>query len=161
MKSYVLVLVSAATALMASGCGGVPRMEPGDTGTDSPIDTPVDGVVDGTDPDSAVDADAGDDGDPELPPADCSSNADCVPYEDGNPCNGTLVCNEYTGLCEVDPTTVVSCPPSVSVCDRRVCNPDSGVCEHVLAEAGTPGAGRSTGCHLHFGVSGAPNPFAR
>ncbi|MFH1582350.1 MAG: M23 family metallopeptidase [bacterium] len=26
---------------------------------------------------------------------------------------------------------------------------------------GTPGAGSSTGCHLHFGVSGARNPFAR
>jgi len=24
---------------------------------------------------------------------------------------------------------------------------------------GTPGAGNSTGCHLHFGVSGARNPF--
>ena len=28
-------------------------------------------------------------------------------------------------------------------------------------QPGTPGAGRSTGCHLHFGVSGARNPFAR
>lgn len=26
---------------------------------------------------------------------------------------------------------------------------------------GTPGAGLSTGCHVHFGVSGARNPFAR
>lgn len=26
---------------------------------------------------------------------------------------------------------------------------------------GTPGAGLSSGCHLHFGVSGARNPFAR
>ncbi len=26
---------------------------------------------------------------------------------------------------------------------------------------GTPGAGRSTGCHVHFGVTGARNPFAR
>ena len=25
----------------------------------------------------------------------------------------------------------------------------------------TPGAGNSTGCHLHFGVNGAKNPFAR
>lgn len=28
-------------------------------------------------------------------------------------------------------------------------------------QPGTPGAGKSTGCHLHFGVSGARNPFAR
>lgn len=28
-------------------------------------------------------------------------------------------------------------------------------------QPGTPGAGMSTGCHLHFGVSGAKNPFAR
>jgi len=26
---------------------------------------------------------------------------------------------------------------------------------------GTPGAGNSTGCHVHFGVSGARNPFAQ
>jgi len=28
-------------------------------------------------------------------------------------------------------------------------------------QPGTPGAGLSTGCHLHFGVSGAKNPFAK
>jgi len=28
-------------------------------------------------------------------------------------------------------------------------------------QPGTPGAGKSTGCHLHFGVTGARNPFAR
>ena len=28
-------------------------------------------------------------------------------------------------------------------------------------QPGTPGVGLSTGCHLHFGVSGAKNPFAR
>jgi len=28
-------------------------------------------------------------------------------------------------------------------------------------QPGTPGAGKSTGCHLHFGVTGAKNPFAK
>lgn len=28
-------------------------------------------------------------------------------------------------------------------------------------QPGTPGAGMSTGCHVHFGVTGARNPFAR
>ena len=28
-------------------------------------------------------------------------------------------------------------------------------------QPGTPGAGKSTACHLHFGVSGARNPFAK
>jgi len=28
-------------------------------------------------------------------------------------------------------------------------------------QPGTPGAGMSTGCHLHFGVTGAKNPFAK
>lgn len=28
-------------------------------------------------------------------------------------------------------------------------------------QPGTPGAGKSTGCHVHFGVSGARNPFAK
>lgn len=27
--------------------------------------------------------------------------------------------------------------------------------------SGTPGAGKSTGCHVHFGVTGARNPFAK
>lgn len=31
----------------------------------------------------------------------------------------------------------------------------------VGGQPGTSGAGRSTGCHLHFGVQGAKNPFAR
>lgn len=31
----------------------------------------------------------------------------------------------------------------------------------VGGQPGTPGAGRSTGCHVHFGVTGASNPFAR
>lgn len=31
----------------------------------------------------------------------------------------------------------------------------------VGGKPGTPGAGLSTGCHLHFGVTGAKNPFAR
>jgi len=31
----------------------------------------------------------------------------------------------------------------------------------VGGQPGTPGAGMSTGCHLHFGVRGAINPFAR
>lgn len=31
----------------------------------------------------------------------------------------------------------------------------------VGGQSGTPGAGLSTGCHLHFGVSGARNPFAQ
>ena len=31
----------------------------------------------------------------------------------------------------------------------------------VGGQPGTPGAGKSTGCHVHFGVTGARNPFAK
>lgn len=34
------------------------------------------------------------------------------------------------------------------------------VIAYVGGEPGTPGAGRSTGCHVHFQVMGAANPFA-
>jgi len=57
---------------------------------------------------------------------DCVSNEDCWPLEDGDFCNGFLMCKD--GACVPDPSTVVTCPPSVP-CAPNVCNPDTGYCE--------------------------------
>ncbi|MBM4353519.1 MAG: hypothetical protein FJ109_06930 [Deltaproteobacteria bacterium] len=58
----------------------------------------------------------------------CQEDADCDDFEDGNLCNGTLKC--MSGLCSVDPATVVTCPQvGVGPCEVNKCNPQSGVCQ--------------------------------
>ncbi len=70
----------------------------------------------------------------------CESDGDCAQFDDGNLCNGTLICD--TGSlpyqCVVDPDTVVVCPiaDDQSICEQTVCNPESGVCEVVPAHTG-------------------------
>src|SRR5690606_22752239 len=39
----------------------------------------------------------------------CLTTADCAAAEDGNLCNGTLVCNTSLNVCEVDPATIIDC----------------------------------------------------
>jgi hypothetical protein len=58
----------------------------------------------------------------------CLTTADCVPREDGNDCNGTLVC--LANACQVDPATVIICPTDDDPpCQRTECNPATGDCE--------------------------------
>jgi cysteine-rich repeat protein len=64
---------------------------------------------------------------------DCTEDADCLALDDGNPCNGTLVCNtsKLPFLCTVDPETVVVCPQDEGpegVCTKNVCDPQTGKC---------------------------------
>jgi hypothetical protein len=37
----------------------------------------------------------------------CKDDADCVKYEDGDLCNGTLFCLVSAGTCEVNPATAL------------------------------------------------------
>ena len=66
-------------------------------------------------------------------PCDCQADSDCAPLEDGDLCNGTLVC-DLTSLpykCAVNPATVVTCPAPVGdevQCLEAVCVPESGAC---------------------------------
>jgi cysteine-rich repeat protein len=52
---------------------------------------------------------------------------ECAAHEDGNLCNGTLVCNPETRLCEVNPETVVTCPAD-EPCRTHPCDPETGGC---------------------------------
>jgi len=63
-------------------------------------------------------------------PCDCMADKDCAQLEDGNLCNGTLVCDmsETPFKCRVDESTVVTCPASDDVCLASVCDPESGKC---------------------------------
>ncbi|KKS55771.1 MAG: Extracellular matrix protein, partial [Candidatus Magasanikbacteria bacterium GW2011_GWA2_42_32] len=66
---------------------------------------------------------------------ECQADAECADYEDNNLCNGTLVCKKTK--CAVDPMTVVFCDSSEdTACAKSVCDPGSGECKLVPANAG-------------------------
>ncbi|GMV40584.1 MAG: hypothetical protein AMXMBFR64_23000 [Myxococcales bacterium] len=61
----------------------------------------------------------------------CSVDSDCAALEDGDYCNGTLYCDQSqpTPVCAVDPSSVVLCDASKdSLCEKKACDPASGVC---------------------------------
>ncbi|MEZ4267300.1 MAG: hypothetical protein R3F39_13050 [Myxococcota bacterium] len=62
------------------------------------------------------------------PACGCATTADCASKDTPGSCDGTLVC--ISGLCQVDPTTVVPCNTTGdSACEKTVCNGSTGICE--------------------------------
>ena len=62
---------------------------------------------------------------------DCQEDADCAQLEDGNLCNGTLLCNKdkVPYLCDVVPGSVVECPADGdTICQTSACDPKTGLC---------------------------------
>ena len=66
---------------------------------------------------------------------DCLSDADCAQFDDGNPCNGVLVCAAQDGgqfLCETNQATVAVCSSEgMPPCLENKCDPDTGACAAV------------------------------
>lgn len=63
---------------------------------------------------------------------ECHTTADCAGKEDGNFCNGTLVCDtsQMPHKCVLDSTTIVTCPTDPdTVCLKNTCQQQSGKCE--------------------------------
>ena len=60
----------------------------------------------------------------------CATDADCLEFDDGDLCNGTLFCATVGGasVCEVDPDTTVSCEPVDDPCQTAACDPLTGDC---------------------------------
>jgi len=59
----------------------------------------------------------------------CSSTAECAGNEDGDACNGKLICNGTPGVCVLDPDSVVVCPTGGdTTCEHSVCIPATGAC---------------------------------
>ncbi|MEZ4266489.1 MAG: hypothetical protein R3F39_08930 [Myxococcota bacterium] len=56
----------------------------------------------------------------------CAEDGDCAVKEDGDACNGTLICK--LNECVVDPLTLVSCAVSSTPCQKNVCVPATGLC---------------------------------
>ncbi len=74
---------------------------------------------------------------------DCNSDQDCVELDDGNPCNGVLVCNKnfIPYQCITDPGTVVTCQIPIgkdAACADAVCNQDTGGCDVIAKNEGGP-----------------------
>ncbi len=72
---------------------------------------------------------------------DCQADADCAGLEDGNLCNGTLVCakEKLPYLCQVEADTIVECPDPEGAdadCLAASCNPATGACSFVPANEG-------------------------
>jgi hypothetical protein len=73
---------------------------------------------------------------------DCLMDADCDTLEDGNACNGTLVCNtaKLPHVCEVEEGTVVECEAYSGEnddCLANTCDTATGECELLPANEGT------------------------
>ena len=70
---------------------------------------------------------------------ECKINADCKAKEDGNLCNGTLVCEKQGHTCVVDPSTIVTCAApggGAGVCLKSVCDAKTAKCGFSSANDG-------------------------
>ncbi|NOZ00284.1 MAG: hypothetical protein GXP54_00145 [Deltaproteobacteria bacterium] len=70
---------------------------------------------------------------------ECMIDDDCAQFEDGDLCNGTLVCDlkHFPYKCVLDPETVVECDDSGdSFCQENQCVPATGACEMTPVKEG-------------------------
>ncbi len=72
---------------------------------------------------------------------DCLVDGDCAALEDGDLCNGTLICDtaKLPHLCVVDPATTVACPEATGVnaiCLEPICDGATAECSMVPSNEG-------------------------
>ena len=67
---------------------------------------------------------------------ECKADADCLPFDDGNLCNGVPVCKQNE--CQVSDATSTICPASVEPCKASVCIASTGKCGLVALANGLP-----------------------
>lgn len=66
----------------------------------------------------------------------CQTTSDCAAHEDGNLCNGTLVCSA-AGQCVIDAATVIDCPSGQDpACAKNTCEPSTGICSMAVLPDG-------------------------
>jgi sulfatase modifying factor 1 len=71
---------------------------------------------------------------------ECSEDDDCLPYEDGDLCNGALFCDQAPepSVCTVAPDSIVSCQQPQNPCWTSTCTPKTGACVETERPAGAP-----------------------
>ncbi|MBM4342647.1 MAG: hypothetical protein FJ100_04640 [Deltaproteobacteria bacterium] len=81
---------------------------------------------------------------------ECQKDADCAAKEDGDACNGTLVCDTVANKCTINPATVVACPDIASAaCLRNTCQPATGTCALLPADENKWCDGDANPCTLN------------
>jgi hypothetical protein len=66
---------------------------------------------------------------------ECEADDDCAPLEDGDLCNGTLICQG--NACVIDPLTPVSCDDSLDTyCEENLCDTGTGLCAMAAVNEG-------------------------
>ncbi len=70
----------------------------------------------------------------------CQTDTDCVAFEDGDLCNGTLYCDKSAApfACKVAPKSTVTCIPSSNDCQVVTCVAKSGKCTPSAVTDGKP-----------------------
>ena len=71
----------------------------------------------------------------------CQTTADCQPLQDGDLCNGTLVCDKsfFPWACRLNKATVIACDGGAdTACAVNACKPATGMCAPAPAPDGTP-----------------------
>jgi len=79
---------------------------------------------------------------------ECDATEDCAALEDGDRCNGTLMCDVPAGKCVDAPDSAITCalPDGVdSQCNAPTCAPDTGACGYEAAREGE-GCDDADGC---------------
>ncbi|MBL6975654.1 MAG: hypothetical protein ISR64_07990 [Deltaproteobacteria bacterium] len=72
----------------------------------------------------------------QVPGCICTANEDCALFEDGDACNGTLICLQ--NQCVLDPDSIVECDhTNDTLCSWTLCNQLTGVCDSLQADDGT------------------------
>lgn len=70
---------------------------------------------------------------------ECATDLDCLPFEDGDLCNGTFVCDPDSNTCVIDPASVVTCDTSGdTACLINTCEPTTGQCVPQAVADDTP-----------------------
>ncbi len=93
-----------------------------------------------------------------APSCPCTTDAECAAKDDGDLCNGTLVCDHSLpkAHCVADPATVPVCVASLpDSCLATVCDPKTGGCVLGAQEDGGPCEDGSSCTTAEFCVSGS------
>ena len=72
---------------------------------------------------------------------ECETDGDCLPFDDGDLCNGTLICHkkQWPYTCQIHPSSVITCPHNMDTdCITSVCKPETGMCVLTPLAGGTP-----------------------